>query len=608
MTGGSDPLHARACPACGKPLRVAPARDPRAHDAWAPPSLRLELGVPISEDIRPWRLSTFPDAQGRVIERVSRSYTPRSRDQVFDLCGDGHIFLTERSPGARNECTRWTVVAAVGGSATGKSYLLARTLAQRLRATGAAIGLLPGYDTAMRYEASIADVLEDLPGKALRDGYRETYENNAQMRPTTLNDMFPSVLLAREVSRRLEFAAGEGNLVTKIKDIHAELAGGPDSWDLPDPARWGQGMRQPIVLRTRFGHHGSWTHAWTGIADLAGESFHWNKFADEEQRRLLQSFDGVVWVVDPAINERVAMLVDKALRRSGRTDGLARSVIPASNRAFVGTDLGPDLRRRESTQEALADRLARMEDGFRREGGGPRRQLHVVLGKADLIHAALAVGGFEQFGEEQTDVLDGTVTYLEYVLRRTATTQRPGTVPIFPSTELARVLERLRSADPATRRERVVSFATTLLGHYSDPDRFWQLVDGGAGATLKLPAVAHRGAGSLTVPSIDAHLVDSLQEDSAALMHPRDLVMSAVGCGLIHGLGYDEATTQMLDDGEQEVRVFICSPLGTLPAQEGSDLLATFRPAEKGKSWPRHAKPSAGMTQLLLAVLRRARP
>jgi hypothetical protein len=84
--------------------------------------------------------------------------------------------------------------------------------------------------------------------------------------------------------------------------------------------------------------------------------------------------------------------------------------------------------------------------------------------------------------------------------------------------------------------------------------------------------------------------------------------MSAVGCGLIHGLGYDEATTEMLDDGEQEVRVFICSPLGMLPAQEGTDLLAAFRPAEQGKSWPRPAKPSAGMTQLLLAILRRARP
>jgi hypothetical protein len=158
------------------------------------------------------------------------------------------------------------------------------------------------------------------------------------------------------------------------------------------------------------------------------------------------------------------------------------------------------------------------------------------------------------------------------------------------------------------RRARIRALAEVLLGYYSTPDLFWELVEGGRGTTLKLPSGTHGGRlGSFVVPSLDEHLVASLQEHSAALLHPRDLAMSTVGCGLVYALGYHEEMAQMLDNGEQEVRVFLCSPLGALPAQEGEQAAATFRPVEAATRWPKRKKTSAGLTQLMLAVLRQAR-
>ena len=83
----------------------------------------------------------------------------------------------------------------------------------------------------------------------------------------------------------------------------------------------------------------------------------------------------------------------------------------------------------------------------------------------------------------------------------------------------------------------------------------------------------------------------------------RDLVTSAVGCGIAYGLGHEEALYAVLRDPAQYPRFFVCSPLATVPASPDNEHLVPLAAAVR---FPQPHARSAGLTQLLFAVLEKA--
>jgi hypothetical protein len=80
--------------------------------------------------------------------------------------------------------------------------------------------------------------------------------------------------------------------------------------------------------------------------------------------------------------------------------------------------------------------------------------------------------------------------------------------------------------------------------------------------------------------------------------------MSAVGCGLAYGLGQQSALFRMHREPWITLRFFLCSPLATVPIAVDDIRLKPLNPRDR---FPRVDDRAAALTQLLLAVLGRAR-
>jgi len=101
--------------------------------------------------------------------------------------------------------------------------------------------------------------------------------------------------------------------------------------------------------------------------------------------------------------------------------------------------------------------------------------------------------------------------------------------------------------------------------------------------------------------------------DAQRMILIRYLVMSTIGCGIGFGLiGYD-AMFKLRRAASHNIRFFLCSPLATIPVErvrqdnEMDDKQYLLTPLDKDASFPRAADRSAGLTQLLLGSLTKAR-
>ncbi|MFF5233231.1 caspase domain-containing protein [Dactylosporangium sp. NPDC000521] len=324
--------------------------------------------------------------------------------------------------------------------------------------------------------------------------------------------------------------------------------------------RWGLGRRQPYVIRT--GSAGVQT--WNGFDNLPGELF----AAGGHESDVLRGYDTLIWAIDPAV---AADALDPLLK-DGADDVLDGSLRPGTT-AAVGSALVRSERRR--TEHDIGSSLTLAAGGA---------DVLVAITKCDLIHAALRrSSNLEDLGRRGS-VRRGVAAYLATAGSRNA-----------------QLSDHLLAGRPGYE-QRVYQVADGLLAHYSRDDAFWGLIEEGLRDVVDVPGLR------IDVDSIGEHLDRSEDEPDALLI--RDLVLSAVGCGIAFGLGH-ETTIMSLLRGGRRVQLFPCSALGTVPAARsaGSGLAEMFRlePLEPGARFPEAADRSAALTQLLLAALRRAR-
>lgn len=584
------------CPVCAADLGVPPAPGRR----WRPPSLQLDICLAGENKVSGWWVRTFPDPAGRVVDRTSDGFDPEQVRRRYHLCGEGHLFLVgsgrEDRPGTTPRYRN--VLAAVGSVASGKSYLISRTIAQTPVLTSGR--RLPGGDTALRYRALSTDDIEDRPGRALRDAYNRTRNQHQPMSPTSRDELMPVRMLT----------ALDVKLARHVQAVHADVARVDDFAAVPGAAQWGRRIRQPVVLRTELSARdgsGSPDNGWTGIADLAGESMHRRRVDDEDQEELLSSLGGLIWVVDPAVDKRLTDMVEAALRersRGAEPDG--RAVIAASNR--TDTEVVVQTQSvRQGLQAEIAGALGGKDGPLGTEGA--RRTLMVAVNKADLVRLALTTGsgGFDELDGGSGTVREGMAQYLHYVLTRTGPATPDRGVPFHPGRGLRTVLDGLRSSDRDTTDRLVERLVSALHQHYGNADHFWALVHGGGAATIELnPGRDNRTppTAPLRVPSLQEHLVDALQRGAGSELQLRDVVAGAVGCGLLFALEHSGAISMMLDEPACEVRIFLCSPLGEIPVQVGAPGgPSAVVPLDSGAMFPVPNRESAGLTQLLLSIV-----
>src|SRR5204862_5050051 len=111
----------------------------------------------------------------------------------------------------------------------------------------------------------------------------------------------------------------------------------------------------------------------------------------------------------------------------------------------------------------------------------------------------------------------------------------------------------------------------------------WDLVHGGAGTKIEVPEgepsqILH--AVEIAVPSLDEHVARSLVPGEGGVLRTRDLIMSALGCGITYGLGFGQTMDLLLRQEWRELRFFVCSTLVEVPvAVTASDVLIPPRAA-----------------------------
>ncbi|GAA4979850.1 hypothetical protein WHI96_11470 [Pseudonocardia tropica] len=585
------------CPVCAADLGTPPS----AGAGWRPPSVQLDVCLAGDNEVSGWWVRTFPDAAGGVAQRVSDGFDPDQVRRRYHLCGEGHLFLvgSGRDGGPDTRTQFRNVVAAIGSVASGKSYLISRTIAQTPVLTARR---RRGADTALRYRVpSVTDDIEDRPGRALRTAYNRTRDFSQPMSPTNLDDLMPVRLLT----------AIDRGLAVHVAEVHADVAGVADPAERPGAAGWGMQIRQPVVLRTELSaRDGSPAeHGWTGIADLAGESMHRRRVGDEDQEQLLASLGGLIWVVDPAVDKRLTDLVEAALREHSRGGGTdSRAVIAASNRSDTA-----DVRQVQSVHQGLQAEIALSLAGNDGPLGtdGARRVLMVAVNKADLVRIALTTGagGFDEIDGGSGAVREGMTQYLHYVLDRTGPDAHRHGVPLHPGPGLRELLDGLRASDEDTVDLLVDRLVSALHRHYGNADRFWGLVHDGAAAAIELPGGSDSRVPPsvpLRVPSLQDHLADALQRGAGSQLQLRDVVAGAIGCGLLTALEHTAAVGVLLDEPGCEVRIFLCSPLGEVPTQldgGGADHRPAVMPLDSAAVFPVLNRESAGLTQLLLSIV-----
>lgn len=573
-----------SCPVCGAALGVAdPGLDEETGERFVnPPSFRLEVGASVTESQQPWRVTllagNFPPA-----ESTDPRFNPYDVEFVYLLCGEGHIFPEEtpafragahRDGDARQRVDDFNMVAAIGSPASGKTYLLIRTLSQNLDV----LTRFDPDDDPGRIRPRELSPLEVLPTEKRVERFNETRSNGKAIGPTgTESAAYPFGILQTKVPKALE--AIQSLIERTVLDGRRRAE------------RWGKGFRQPLVLRTDSGEH----RTWTGIADLPGELFMPNS-VNRREAGLLSGFDALVWVVDPAVAPRAAewMVVDPDVDEQAQVNGSLRPGTSSSS--------GIDVVRinREQIQNAIGRRITVLDGPFTMNKGRPLQML-VAITKCDLVHAALSKSDLTELGRAG-QVQRGAATYLSFALDR----WMKGIVGADPEAgRLLHYLQGAAQASPTGRRQRIEQVAHGLLRHYSTAPEFWKLMHDGAASTVDIePSGSNERPLRIRVPSLDDHLDAARRPGSATEILVRDLVMSTIGCGVAYALNQETALLRMHQERWIELRFFLCSPLTMVPIAVDDVWL---KPLDPHAQFPPVDERAAGLTQLLLALLERAR-
>lgn len=573
------------CPVCAAGLGRHAVRDPASNRFLKPPSLRLEVGTPDSGN-PVWRVSAI-DGNFRSAVSTDPPFSKDEVDYAYLLCGDGHVF-PEATPVLQHydqdtdsgpQINTWNMVAVVGTPAGGKTYLLLRTLSQNLNNTANWAASDQDDRRLRRWKLS---PLEEVTLAAWKEFYSAMLATGRRIPPSSTGAVVPAGLLEDQLREALE----------AIKELIRRTV-----MDGERRARnWGTGFRQPLVLRTES----QGRQTWSGVADLPGELF-LPSGRDREQVKL-RAYDVLIWVIDPVV---AAGALDPFAETSLTTAEASYSdVLNGSLRpGAVTADSPAEVVRtnRDHVQVEIGQHLATL-GGLLTVNKGQTLDLLVTVTKCDLIHATLDKKKLTDLGEPGA-VERGVAGYLALLADRSAR----GTLDADEPT--ARLLSYLHAGDAAGRRvreSRILQVAQGLLDYYSDQDNFWNLVHVGEQDVVEIPA----GVGlatqprTLSVPSIGTHLDLSLEPRAARRIHLRDLVMSALGCGVAYGLGHEAALYEILRERWLSLRFFLCSPLGTVPVALDDYRL---RPLDGTARFPRLNERSAALTQLLLSILRKAR-
>ncbi|MGD9525206.1 hypothetical protein [Pseudonocardia sp.] len=605
-------------------LGVKPVRSERPPNGFLPPSLRLEVAYQPGRPIT-WRLSVvgrrlaltstpddgqssgaqttsgtdfpeeFADEDGRPLDgelvAVRGKFIAEHVTSVYLLCGDGHYFMEEDlSPGGE-DLSQWrqhAFVAALGPVASGKSYLLVRALKQPLKPQG----IDHPNSGSMVHVAGVKQFpFEVVPLDTLEEHYLRTFHANTPIPITVKDDMVPATILKEKIGPEVRAAA---------EALQLKVMG------YPRASQWGDTLRQPIFLRTRIDGR----PVLSCIVDLPGELFDRenDNYVGFKALPMMQHCTEVVWVIDPfSSGGRFTDYLRAAVTDSDEfariVEGSAR---PDERRAGDLKRLHDDLANRDGVNDRLGSDFALDFGHFCSPLGGTLYNL-IAITKCDLVERALRNCRLDQLGAKG-DVAEGIARYIGYVIDRN--------YPVLAADDVQELVDYLQvgafdgPARDAAQRSRVEQLATSLLEHYSKPEQFWNLVHGGAADHIELTnpdLVAALDELEVSVPSLDAHVAACHQPDGGSLLQMRDLVMSALGCGLMQGLGQRARVVSLLAQRWRDVRFFLCSPLGTVPSYK-SEAGGVRMPPSGDRKYPKVDEPSAGLTQLQLRIMRRALP
>ncbi|MEU7908941.1 hypothetical protein [Actinoplanes sp. NPDC049118] len=577
----------KACPVCRQQLGSGtPPIDRQTGRFLMPPSFRLEVGAPDGRNGLPWRVMMLA-GNYRPAESTDPVFNEHEIDFSYLLCGGGHIFPdaalvfhSGASRGADNvqqKIDDWNMVAAMGAPASGKTYLLVRMLRQNLdNLTHWSAQNDPG-----RIRLRKLSPLEELPLTARISKYNETRKTGEAIQPTgTDRQATPAGML----DDQLRDALGAIQELIRRTVVDGDRRA----------KQWGRQFRQPLVLRTDTGDR----RTWTGVADLPGELFD-EQGTNRREAGMLRSFDALLWVVDPAVapNATDWMATESVTEE--------RLLLNGSLRPGTVSAYGAEIVRgnRESIQDGIGEQITMVDGLFATDEGRPLQML-IAITKCDLIRAALEKPGLNLLDiGAPGDVERGTASYLAFAVERWAQRETPADPG---AAQLLTYLWGASSTEPAVRQRRAVQVARGLLDHFSQADEFWKLVHVGTDNEVHIPGgdVMAEVPQHIRVPSIDEHLDSALRPGSDAQILLRDLIMSAVGCGLAYGLGQQSALYRMHREPWITLRFFLCSPLATVPIAVDDIRL---KPLDPRGRFPRVDDRAAALTQLLLAVLGRAR-
>lgn len=502
----------------------------------------------------------------RTLEANSAEDGTETYDQIrsqphirYRFCGDGHAFFAGYHPGgpeaAYGGAVDSQVVAMVGSPASGKSYLLARTLGQRL-------SMQP------RIEGRVVDAVEGTVFTGLMQEYAKAVSQGTSLSATGILRETPGALWPFRLHSDL------WQSIVKLTGLSDE--------DLRE--RWTGSLFQPLTRSYRIDSRDSRSgehDVLLAVADLAGEHFvrGMDLIAELDALQLgyvLSGFDALVWAIDPAV---------------------CHSFLDWSHwdRAKIFGSVRPELNREEQTEEdrdeyqwQIAGQLGGLAE-FNTEQGGTQDVL-VTVTKADLFHEVLG-NQRESFRELGGDsFVRGVERYLQYLCLR--------------DPNAGRVV--LGGHVDATR---IASFAGHLVDALSEPDNYWSLVETGRPFELRVAGTnVHNPGWTLPVESIDGYL--QALRDNPNTDHPRSVIMSALGCGLVCALGFADSVDGLLDQHNRRVAFFVTSAMGAVPKAErrtdGNGYRVTPDDGQGRPSrFPSARESSAALTQLHAALLRR---
>ncbi|WP_433077043.1 hypothetical protein ACQP1P_33465 [Dactylosporangium sp. CA-052675] len=575
----------RTCPACGAALGAAPVMTDNGRFAF-PPCFRLEVGPMATQSRRfPWRLSVvghdFP---------MPFSTDPRFNDldidYVYLLCGGGHIFpdsapVLDR-PGVNateHHVDEYNMIAAIGAPASGKTYLLLRTMHQNLDNPH---NFLPAQDDGRIREYQLSP-LEQIPMRSRSSMYAQTLAVGDAIEPTMMDRWGrPEGILKEQLPEVLD----------AIQDvIRRTVVDGQRR-----AAEWGKGFRQPLVMRTQCRTR----RTWTGLADLPGEMFDPDDGSPRERVKL-RDYDALVWVIDPLVSASMDRFAEDSLaEESAYTDVLDGSLRPGTTHA-VGQAVVRS--RRDHVQTEIGRRLTLL-DGEVVADPGAGVQLLVAITKSDLLHAVLRKKDLDHLGQPG-EVLRGVAGYLAVLTR----SHLDGAVHVDQAAgSLLQYLQAGVAVDERVREARCRQVAEGLIRYYSEPGNFWNLAHEGREDHIDIPDGDDPACNPYTilVPSIGGHLDRAQRRDAIGHIQLRDVVMSALGCGITYGLGHEWTFYKLLREPWLRLRFFLCSPLGTVPRAFDDAGNPRLRPLESTATFPRLQDRSAALSQLLLATLGKA--